>query len=245
MAVVAIYSIKGGVGKTTLAANLAYCAATHSGHRTVLWDLDPSSGGGYLLGAESHQRLRAESLFTIATDPGKLLVKTAYERLGVLPADESIRSIDIMLARPGRRKHLGRIINALSRAHDMIFLDCPPAINELSRQILQAADVVIVPLPPSPLSTRAFQRVASEVKHIGKRHPPILPVLSMVDLRRNLHREAKSAAPDWPMIPFSSAAEQCAVRQQPVGVFARNSDTARSIEHLWRAIETKVASQNS
>ena len=51
MATIAVYSLKGGVGKTTLAVNLAWCAATHSARRTLLWDLDPQAASTYLLGA--------------------------------------------------------------------------------------------------------------------------------------------------------------------------------------------------
>ena len=240
MAVIAIYSVKGGVGKTTLAANLAWCSAMRTYRTTVLWDLDAANGAGYLLGVEPNPRQRAETLFSITPDPEKHLTKSAFPNLKVVSADESIRSIETMLSRPGRRKHVSRITNSLARNHERIILDCPPAINELSRQILQAADIVIVPLPPSPLSTRAFQRVANEVKASGHRHPPILPVLSMIDMRRTLHREAREAAPDWPFIPLASAMEQCAVRQRPVGDFAASSSAAQGIGKLWTAIETKI-----
>lgn len=241
MAVIAIYSVKGGVGKTTLAANLAWCSAMQSYRSTVLWDLDAANGAGYLLGIEPDPRLRAEAMFGIAPDPEKHLVKSAYPNLTVLPADESLRSIEALLSRPGRCKHVGRITNALSRKYERIILDCPPAVNEQSRQILQASDIVIVPLPPSPLSTRAFQRVAKEIKASGHRHPPILPVLSMIDMRRTLHREAREAAPDWPVIPLASAMEQCAVRQKPVGDFATSCSAAKGIGKLWAAIEAKTA----
>ena len=50
MATVAIYSLKGGVGKTTLAVNLAWCAAALSSRRTLLWDLDPQAASTWLIG---------------------------------------------------------------------------------------------------------------------------------------------------------------------------------------------------
>lgn len=79
---------------------------------------------------------------------------------------------------------------------------------------MRAADLVIVPLPPSPLSARAFAAVVEEVRGSGKGHPPILPVLSMLDLRRTLHRDAREANPAWPAIPLASAVEQCAVERR-------------------------------
>ena len=115
-------------------------------------------------------------------------------------------------------------------------------LNEVSAQVMRAADLVIVPLPPSPLSARAFEVVVEEVRGQGKRHPPILPVLSMLDLRRSLHKEARAANPKWPAIPLASAVEQCAVERRPVGAFAPRSQAARAIAQLWAAIERKLAS---
>ncbi len=128
----------------------------------------------------------------------------------------------------------------LGKTYARIILDCPPVLNQISAQAMRAADVVIVPLPPSPLSARAFALVAEEVKGTGKGHPPMLPVLSMVDRRRTLHREAIAANPEWPVIPLASAIEQCAVHRAPVAAFAPASPAARDIAQLWRAIERKL-----
>lgn len=242
MAIVAVYSVKGGVGKTTLAANLAWCSATISCRETLLWDLDASGGAGFLLGVDPKKKQRAESVFAAGKDAAKLVRETPYPHLSILPADESLRSVDALLADLGKRKRLAKIGDGLGKAFERIVLDCPPVLNELSSQILRAADLVIVPIPPSPLSSRAFDMVVAEVKALAKPHPPILPVLSMLDLRRTLHREARERSPTWPAIPFASAAEQCAVRRQPVGVFAPRSAAARSFAHLWTAIERKLAS---
>ena len=106
---------------------------------------------------------------------------------------------------------------------------------------MRAADLVIVPLPPSPLSKRAFELVVDEVRGSGKKHPPILPVLSMLDMRRSLHKEAREENPRWPVVPLASAIEQCAVEQKPVGAFAPRSPAARAFAQLWTAIERKLA----
>lgn len=240
MAVIAIYSVKGGVGKTTLATNLAWCSAAMSEHKTLLWDLDASGGAGFLLGNQTTHRKQASSIFSSDHIPVELVHATPYERLNLLAADETVRTLDTHLSRVGQRNRLSRMTDSLSRKFDRIFLDCPPVMNELSAQILRSADIVIVPLPPSPLSTRAFDQISKAVKATGKRHPPILPVLNMLDLRRKLHLEARDAASTWPAIPFASAVEQCAVRQQPVGAFAPSSPAAKSMAKLWAAIERKL-----
>ncbi len=247
MAVVAVYSIKGGVGKTTLAANMAWCAANISCRRTLLWDLDAAGGAGFLLGIDPKPKRTADSIFAREREPAKLIQHTAYPNLDLLPADDSLRALDSQLLAIGKRKRLAKLAGQLSRDYERIIIDCPPVLNEVSAQVMRAADLVIVPLPPSPLSARAFEIVVDEVRASsdGKPHPPILPVLSMLDMRRKLHCAARVANPDWPAIPLSSAIEQCAVRRQPVGVFAPRSPSARGLQQLWTAIERKLASRKN
>jgi chromosome partitioning protein len=241
MASIAVYSVKGGVGKTTLAVNLAWCAAAISRRKTLLWDLDAANGSGFLLGVDARKKHSADSMFAEGSDPAKLIRPTAYAGLDLLPADESIRSLDRQLDRLGKKKRLARLAEGLAKDYDRIIFDCPPVLNELSAQVMRAADLIIVPLPPSPLSARAFEVVVEEVRGSGKGHPPILPVLSMLDLRRSLHKDAREANPNWPVIPLASAVEQCAVERKPVGAFAPRSPAARAIAQLWTAIERKLA----
>lgn len=241
MASIAVYSVKGGVGKTTFAVNLAWCAATISRRETLLWDLDAANGSGFLLDIDPKKKRTAESVFDQVRGPQKLIRKTEYQNLKLLPADESIRTLDRQFARIGKKKRLTKIVEALSKDFDRIIFDCPPVLNEVSAQVMRAADLVIVPLPPSPLSARAFDLVVQEVRGSGKSHPPILPVLSMVDMRRTLHKEAREVNPRWPVVPLASAIEQCAVERKPVGAFAPRSPAARAFAQLWTAIERKLA----
>lgn len=240
MATIAIYSSKGGVGKTTFAANLAWCSATQSERSTLLWDLDHSGGASFMLGHEPEARSRLDLLFERGADARRKVHNTDWDNLDLLPADSSLRGLDRKLARLSSRKRIADIARKLSRNYDRIILDCPPVLNEISDSALRAADLVIVPMPPSPLSKRAFDTVVEQVKACSKPHPPILPVLSMMDMRRKLHREAREANPEWPAIPFASAAEQAAVRQAPVGSFAKSSPTAKAFTKLWAAIERKL-----
>lgn len=244
-ATIAVYSVKGGVGKTTIAANLAWCSAELSGRPTLLWDLDAAGGSGFLYGLEPQETRQAGEIFSRDSAPDKLIRKSGFEGLDVLPADESIRAIDATLTALGKRKRLARLTENLAERYERIVLDCPPVMNELSAQIVRAADLVIVPLPPSPLSARALELVVREVADHAKRHPPILPVLSMLDMRRALHKQAREENPAWPAVPYASVIEQCAVQQRPVGAIAPQSPAAQRFIGLWRAIENKLAERGA
>lgn len=243
MAVVAVYSVKGGVGKTTIATNLAWCSAVLSRRQTLLWDLDASGGSGFLLGAEHPAKRNAALVLLDRQNPSKLAEPTATPNLDILVADESLRQIDGQLAALGKRKRLLRIAEALSKDYERIVLDCPPVLNELSAQVIRAADVIIVPLPPSPLASRAIETIRDDIAANHKQHPPILPVISMYDGRRKVHAEARAAAPDWPVIPMASVVEQMAVRRMPLGAFAATSPAAQAFARLWTAIERKIAQE--
>ena len=222
MAVVAVYSVKGGVGKTTFAANLAWCAATQSSRRTLLWDLDAAGGAGFLLGVDPRKKRRAQSVIAKEIDAAKLIRHTKYPRLDLLPADESIRALDVTLAEIGKKNRIAKLTAALVKDYDRLILDCPPVLNELSSQIVRAA-------------------VRDEVQSEGKKAPPIMPVFSMVDRRRALHRDSVASEKGWPVVPASSAIEQCATHLAPVGAFAPRSDATRSFKTLWTQIERKLA----
>ncbi|MFN0045493.1 MAG: ParA family protein [Sphingorhabdus sp.] len=216
--VIAVYSLKGGVGKTTLTVNLAAEAALRRGKKALLWDLDPQSAASFILGCNPEKKSKARSVFERDIEPGKLIVPTTVAGLDLLPADISLRGLDGFFNSLGKKKRLAKLVEAISGKYDRIFLDCPPGLTETSEQMMRAADIIIVPVIPSPLSQRALEDVVSHLKEHHKGHAPLLPVFSMVDRRRNLHVAALSANPDWPRIPMASAVEMMAVHRSPVGV---------------------------
>ncbi len=241
MAVIGVWSVKGGVGKTTLAVDMAWRSAVVSGHRTLLWDLDPQAGCSWLLGHDTPSPPRMTSLFHRDARPQELIVETRWPDLALLPADESLRGLSIALARIGHRRRLAQLTSRLTSDYARIILDCPPVLNEISDQVIGAADLLIVPLPPSPLASRALDFIRRELVRNHQRHPPILPVLSMYDSRRRLHRDVhQGLAAGWPVVPMASAIEQAAVRRMPIGAFANWCEASMRLQKLWDAVEAKL-----
>lgn len=240
MAVIAVYSLKGGVGKTTLAVNLAWSSAVQSARRTLLWDLDPQASASFILGHEGRANGAAQAVFAKDVAPEKLVMPTGFDRLDLLAADTSLRSLDRFLFALGKRKRLAKLLASLEKSYDRIILDCPPGLTETAEQVMHAADAIIVPVIPSPLSRRAFEEVVRHLDREHKGHGPILPVFSMVDRRRTLHRSALDALPDWPVIPMASAVESMATHRAPVGDFAGDSPAGQAFSALWRGIEARL-----
>lgn len=241
IATIAVYSLKGGVGKTTFAMNLAWASARNSARRTLLWDLDPQAASSWMMAADHRARDEAQAVFSKDVEISSLIRPSTVPGIDLIAADTSLRGLDRLLFELGKKRRLARLIEGLSRDYDRIILDCPPGLTETSEQVLRAADLVIVPVIPSPLSQRALGEVARYLIQRGGKSAPILPVFSMVDRRRSLHRAAMDEHPDWPVVPMASAVEQMSVKRKPLGAYAPSSPAARQFAMLWQAIEKKLA----
>lgn len=240
MKTIAVYNLKGGVGKTSFAINFAWGSARLSNRRTLLWDLDGQGAATFILSGKSPARGSAQAIFTRETKIEKLIAPSGIAGVDLIAADLSLRGLDRLLFDLGGRKRLAKLLDRLADDYDRVILDCPPGLGEVADQILRSADIIIVPVIPSPLSQRALRQV---VKHLeaGNRKPSLLlPVHSMVDRRRNVHREALAAHPDWPIIPMSSAVERMSSERAAIGAFAGTSPAGIAFRKLWAAVEKKL-----
>lgn len=239
MNTLAVYNVKGGVGKTAAAVNLAQLAAA-SGLHVLLWDLDAQGAAGWYLHGEAPDA-SAKKILSGSTPVGRLVTSTPYPRLDLIPASFSYRYLDVLLKKvEPPREALKRLLKPFSEQYQLAVLDCPPSLSYLADNVLTAADLVLMPVVPTPLSLRAVSQLRDYCAEQGFSDKALRPFYSMVDRRRALHRtlleappaEMKRALHSW--IPYSAAVERMGLQRAPLAAFAGPTDPALvAYRALW------------
>ena len=251
MRIYATYNIKGGVGKTTTAVNLAFLAA-ESGLRTVLWDLDPQGAASFMFRVKPRVKGGGKALIRGKRPLDDAIKGTDFDNLDLIPADFTYRNMDLLLEAAGNgpsgggdapggkpARKLAKLLAPLADEYDAVFLDCPPSVSLVSENVLQAADVILVPLIPTTLSVRTLEQLAGFVAEFNGHRPELLAFFSMVDRRKKLHREiteklsVERTEVARTVIPALSVIETMSVERAPVVVFAPNTAASRAYRGLW------------
>jgi chromosome partitioning protein len=245
--VLATFNQKGGVGKTSTAVNLSHVAA-RDGLSTLLWDLDPQGAATFTFRVKPRVKGGSKALVRRSTPIGRAIKGTDFERLDLVPADFSYRNMDLHLdaqKKPVRR--LRRLLAPLAAEYDVVILDCPPSISLVSESIIEAADLLLVPLIPTTLSLRTFDQLNDFLAGFDGRAPQVLGFFSMVDRRKRLHRDVLTAPPRLAggaaiastAIPALSIIERMAQVRAPVTASAPRSAAAMCYEELWAEIRAR------
>jgi chromosome partitioning protein len=243
----ATYNIKGGVGKTAAAVNLAAVAA-RDGYRVLLWDLDPQAAATFLFRVRPRVKGGGKALVAGRRPAEDAIKATDLPNLDLLPADFTYRNLDLILdsaRKPTRR--LGALLAPLAAEFDVVFLDCPPGISLLSEAVLHATSLLLVPLIPTTLSVRTLDQLTTFIAGMDGRRPDLLAFFSMIDRRKRLHTEIAAQLPAQrsdvaaTIIPALSAIERMSVLRVPVTVSAPRSQAARCYRQLWQEVRSRSA----
>ena len=246
MKVIACYNIKGGVGKTTTAVNLAYLSAKE-GNRTLLWDMD-LQGSASLLLQSGTKKAKSVSVFSKEGPDAKSQIQhTSFKNLDLLPADFSLHKLDQEigdLKKP--KKRIKSILQPLSKKYDKIFIDCPAGYTPFIQTLQYIADVFLVPIVPSPLTLKSYEIFKKRLKKRSREKLIVFPFFSMVDRRKQLHREIIGLHKNGTRgflhtnIPFSSKVERMGVELAPLLSYDMRSAATKAYKKLWEEINTNI-----
>lgn len=245
--VLASYNFKGGVGKTAAAVNLAYTGSRRS-RRVLVWDLDPQAAATFYFRVKPKIKGGGKKLVSGKRELADFIKATNYEYLDLMPADFSYRNLDLYLHKRNKTtERLAELLAPVLPEYDFVILDCPPGISLISENIFRAANALIIPLIPTYLSTRVYEKLKAYFeKRKSEFSVELMPFLSMVDRRKRLHRdvteEFSRRNPEvlHSSIAYASGVEQMGRHRAPVGAFAGASEEAQAFDSLWREITSRL-----
>jgi len=250
MTTLALYSNKGGVGKTAAAVNLSYLSAL-TGAKTLIFDLDPQGSATFYYRVKPKLKVGTKGFFKVSKKLIKSIKGTDYINLDLLPADFAHRHLDAAfdkLKRPTER--LGNILKPLKDEYDVIILDCPVTISLLAENIFNAVDYTFVPLVPTTLSVLAYKQLLNFCKKYKFNAGRIYTFFSMVDRRKKMHRELMELVAKQfngalgSLIPLLSQIERMGIERKPVAEFSPGSPASKAYENLWSKIQETILRTN-
>jgi len=244
--VLASYNIKGGVGKTTSAVNLAYCSA-NEGQRTLLIDLDPQAAATFYFRMDSPHKLGTR-LF-LESDWDRFTLASDFKNLNVLPADFSFRKMEHVLEKmKGQETEITSRFRSLEDHYDVVIFDCPPNFTRLTLQVFMLSDQIVCPVIPTTLSLRTLAQMTRSLKKRTWLSATIAPYFSMAEKRKTMHRQVvhlirngriKGLPPFLKtLIPFMADIEKMGLYRNPLPHFLPKSRAAQAYENLWTEIKS-------
>ena len=207
-----------------------------------MWDLDPQAAATYLFRVRPRVKGGGERIVAARKPIVAAIKATDFTDLDLLPADFTLRNMDLLLDRTKRpTRRLTKVLEPLQDEYDLAVLDCPPSVSLVSENVLAASDLVLSPMIPATLSVRTFDQLRDFVADV---HTParLTGFFSMVDRRKRLHREMVEsmtherdgvALVARASIPAQSLIEQMAVQRAPVPYYAPRSSATRSYRALF------------
>lgn len=247
MKIIAIYSMKGGVGKTSAAVNLAY-HLREDGSRVLLVDLDPQGAAGFFLRVSTPEKVKFGRRQLSGSALKTNIRETDFPGLDLLPSNLAYRNLDLRLNEMKKsRGQLREVLAAFSGEYDRVVLDCPPGLTLLAENVIRAANVVAVPITPSPLSLRTLDHLNGFLKGKNAGAVCLVPFLSMVDTANPVHTKfvGDFELQNGPLclVPLSRSVEAMGEERKPVGEFDPDGEAVAGYRRLREAVMAALGAE--
>lgn len=192
--ILGVVNQKGGVGKTTTAINLSACLALE-GLKVLLADCDPQANASSGLGFQRDDSRHSVYDVLMGESPAEqVILPTMIEQLWLLPGSKNLTGANVELAgADDRALRLNRALEPVKDQYDLIILDCPPALDLLTLNVLSAAEMLIVPMQAEYFALEGISELISTLERVRASFNPELTIegvlLTMYDDRTNLAQQ--------------------------------------------------------
>lgn len=243
MKIIAVFNIKGGVGKTATTVNLAYAASLDKS-KVLLADMDPQGASSFYYGIEREKL--GKKIISGDKPISEIIQPTAFENIDLLPAQQDFRKMDAWLNELKQGKWLRNILSPVKKLYDYVILDCPPNITLYSENILRNADVILVPVVPTVLSVRTYKQLIQFCDQEKIDRTRLYPFFSMYESRKWLHNELIERFTRTyketidVVIPYNSRVERMGVYMQPFLHRYPDSEISYLYKQLWKFVKRRL-----